>query len=69
MYLYRPMLRPASFCTLPRGVEWDYVEAPAISPDIARRRGLPLSVWTHGIISTNRELTREERENFDIALA
>jgi hypothetical protein len=29
-YRYRPLLRPASCGTLPAGVHWQYVEAPAI---------------------------------------
>ena len=62
--LYRPMLRPASFATLPRGLGWDYVEAP--TQEIANRRGLPLSDSPHGVISTDRPLTADEMEHFDL---
>jgi hypothetical protein len=66
IHLYRPLLRPASFCTLPKGLVWDYVEAPANRPDIAAKRGLPISKHAHGIISTDRALTAEEQTNFDL---
>ena len=69
IYHYRPLLRPASFCTLPKGLVWDYVEVPANRADIAAKRGLPVSKHPHGIISTDRSLTAEERERFDLALA
>ena len=65
-YLYRPTLRPASFCTLPKGLNWDYIEAPAIDPLIAQRRGIPLSTQRFGIIATDRQLTKEEREDFSL---
>jgi hypothetical protein len=29
-HLYQPLLRPASFATLPSGVKWHYVEAPTM---------------------------------------
>jgi hypothetical protein len=61
--LYRPMLRPAGFATLPRGVKWDYVEAPSY---ITARPDLPRSSHPHGIISTERPLTKDEREHFDL---
>ena len=62
--IYRPTLRPASFCTLPRGLRWDYVEAPA---SIAQMRpDLPKSAEPFGVIKTERPLTAEEMFNFDI---
>jgi hypothetical protein len=67
-YLYRPTLRPPSFCTLP-GIEWDYVEAPASDPSIAMRRGLPLSRYQFGIIATTRRLTPDERSHYGLELA
>jgi len=65
-YLYRPTLRPASFCTVPEG--WDYVEAPASEPDIAMRRGIPLSKSRYGIIAYNRRLTKEERLHYSLEI-
>jgi hypothetical protein len=58
------MIRPASFSTLPSGVKWEYVEAP---PDIAHKRpDLPRSTHRYGVIATERKLTPEERERFDL---
>ena len=65
-YLYRPLLRPASFCTVPAG--WDYVEAPANEPLIAQRRGIPLSTQPFGIIAYKRPLTAEERESYSLEI-
>jgi hypothetical protein len=62
--IYRPFHRPASSCTLPRGLSWEYVEAPA---DIAARRpDLPKSEHRFGIIKTERPLTVEEQEHFSL---
>lgn len=61
---YKPLLRPASFATLPAGMQWEYVEMP---PDIAHNRpDLPRSAHRHGVISTARPLTADEREHFDL---
>lgn len=68
-YLYRPMYRPAHFAAMPKGVKWDYVEAPACDPMIAVRRGLPLSKHQYGIIATDRRLTEEERRDFELEIA
>ncbi len=67
-YLYRPTVRPVSFCTLP-DIEWDYVEAPAGDPMIAVRSGLPLSQHRFGIIATSRRPTADERERFGLEIA
>lgn len=63
MNLYRPLLRPASFATLPRGVRWEYVEAP---PYVNRRPDLRQSDFPHGVIKTDRALTPDEIEQFDL---
>ncbi len=61
---YEVLLRPASFASLPLGVNWDYVEVPIelagkfIDKPIAKNR--------HGIISTSRKLTVEELSAFDL---
>ena len=67
-YLYRPTLRPASSFTLPKGIEWDYLEAPANEPLIAQRRGIPLSRQPFGIIAVNRRLSKEERGQFGLEI-
>lgn len=64
---YRPMLRPASFATLPDDLTWEYVEAPW---DLAHLRpDLPRSDNRHGVIATDRPLTSEERERFSLSVA
>lgn len=66
-YLYRPLLRPASFCTLPSGLEWNYIEIPRGDYDLATRRPeLPMSRHPHGIIATTRQLTARELYDFDL---
>lgn len=63
MPLYRPLLRPASFATLPRDLKWKYAEAP---PYVNRRPDIPQSDFPHGVIETERELTPDEIEHFDL---
>ena len=63
-WLYRPLLRPASFCTLPEGLSWNYLEIP--SEYAADRPDLPISRHRFGIIATTRELTAKERYTFDL---
>ena len=67
-HLYRPMLRPASSFTLPKGLKWEYDEAPATTPIIATRLGIPLSLHPHGVICTEREVTKEEMEHFSLQI-
>jgi hypothetical protein len=57
-------LRPASFCTLPEGLSWNYVEIP--SEYAADRPDLPISRHRLGIIATTRQLTAKERYTFDL---
>lgn len=63
-YRYRPYLRPVGFATLPGGLQWDYLEAPADQPMIAQRRGIPLSTNRYGIIITDRPFTTDELDRF-----
>jgi hypothetical protein len=63
-YLYRPTLRPASFCTVPRGLKWDYIETPRDGS--VNRPDLPRSNHPFGIIATERQLTRAEMSTFDL---
>ena len=63
-YLYRPMLRPAGFATMPAGLKWDYVEVPR---EIAHLRpNLPVSRQRYGVIGCERELTKTECRHFDL---
>src|SRR6478752_995153 len=62
MTRYIPLLRPASFSTLPQGLEWTYVEAPSY---VTKRPDLPRSSHAHGVIEC-RELTVDEQERFDL---
>ena len=59
---YIPMLRPAGFATLPRGLEWSYVEVPHY---VTLRPDLPTSKHPHGMIEC-RELTADETDRFDL---
>lgn len=62
-YFYRPLLRPASFATLPRGLAWSFVEAPW---SLADRLALPRCDTPHGLIATDRPLTVAECACFDL---
>jgi hypothetical protein len=63
MTRYTPLLRPAGFESLPRGLTWEYAEAPW---DIAHRRpDLPRSSHRHGVIEC-RPLTADECKIFDL---
>lgn len=64
-FKYIPLLRPASFCTLPRGVKWEFVEVPSY----VNRFDLPASSHTHGVIATDRKLTADECDRFDLRTA
>jgi len=59
-HLYQPMLRPASFATLPTGLTWEYKEAPTYLP----KAPAPPSRHKHGVIKTDRQLTTNECERF-----
>lgn len=63
MNTYKTLLRPASTFTLPRGVRWEFVEAPF---EGVNRPDLPRSQHRYGVISTDRPLTQEEQSHFDI---
>ena len=70
MARYRTTLRPAAFGGLPHGVGYRYVEAPydlllpgSMPPD------MPRSKHRYGVVETDRELTPEELEHFDIVPA
>lgn len=63
-FIYQPLLRPASRYTLPTDIGWDYVELPRDSN--FNRPDLPRSSKLHGIIKTDRQLTSDECEHFDL---
>lgn len=62
---YRPKYRPAGFATLPRDVSWEYVERPTMH-GLCNRNDLPRSSFTFGIIKTDRKLTQDEMETFEL---
>ena len=64
-HLYRPILRPASFATLPSGVKWCYVEAPTMY-GLYAGSDLPRSRHLFGVIATDRALTAQEAAHFDL---
>jgi hypothetical protein len=43
-WLYRPLLRPSSFCTLPEGLSWNYVEIPSVPPTGPTFRSLGIAL-------------------------
>ena len=53
-------------CTLPAGVHWQYVEAPAIG-GLINWFALPQSRYPFGVICTDRELTVEECKRYGLA--
>jgi hypothetical protein len=63
-YFYAPLLRPASYATLPRGLQWDYVEAPKDTR--IDRPDLPVSKRTHGVIRTAKPLTLDVCRRFSL---
>ncbi len=64
-YLYRPLLRPPSHCTLPDAIAWDYVEAPARDIGV-NRTDLPRSQHAYGVIALSRRLTHDEASHFGL---
>lgn len=62
---YIPRLRPAGRATLPAGVQWGFLKAPAIE-GLANRPDLPRSRHPYGEIYTDRALTLEECDRFDL---
>lgn len=67
-FRYIPLFRPASFCTLPEGVKWSYVEAPQMH-GLYMGGDLPQSRHRFGIIATDRALTEQELDHFDLRAA
>ena len=65
MNTYTMRYRPAGFGTLPRDIRWDYVAMPTIF-GLCGRRDLPSSNRTFGVIQTDRPLTPDELETFEI---
>lgn len=63
--LYRTTIRPAHGGGVPAGLRWEYIEAPAMH-GLVNRPDLPVSQHRYGVIRTERPLTVEEREHFDI---
>jgi len=63
-FLYRPTLRPASFCTLPRNLKWEYAEAPHQGAHL--RQDIPRSIHTFGVIKTEARISAEDCETFDL---
>lgn len=62
-YRYRMLYRPPSFCTLPRGLLWEYAEVPAGHPNPF---DLPVTRHPFGVISVARKLDADELASFEI---
>jgi hypothetical protein len=65
MNTYKMLYRPASFCTLPKGVQWEYVEGPTLA-GLCNRPDLPRSTHRFGVIKTDRPLTSVEMSIYEI---
>jgi hypothetical protein len=68
MNRYRMLYRPAGYATLPRGVKWEFVEAPAL-PGLLHWRMyavLPPSRHLYGVIETDRPLTQQELNDYQL---
>ena len=65
MNTYTMKYRPPGFATLPRDIRWDYVAMPTTF-GLCGRRDLPSSNRPFGVIQTDRPLTRDEMETFEI---
>lgn len=58
---YKPLYRPASFATVPKG--WVYIEAPSY---VTGRPDLPQSKHKHGVIGYDHPLSMTEVERFEL---
>ena len=56
-------IRPAPFGGLPSGVAWHYIEAPQ---DGRTYQDIPRSRYRYGVIQTDRDLTTDEIDRFDL---
>lgn len=66
MTLYRTRYRPPSTSTLPDGVVWTLVEVGFDERHL--RPDLPVTRHTYPAFTTNRPLTAEEMDRFDIVV-
>ena len=66
--IYAMRYRPVSSCTLPRGVVTEWVRTPQVDKDLFARAfpHLERSAYTHGEFTTNRELSDDELEDYQI---
>jgi hypothetical protein len=62
---YRTTLRPIFGGGVPPGVKWELVEAPA-DGSLTKRPDLPRSKHRYGVFTTDRPLTQDEMQHFDI---
>ena len=69
MARYFLRLRPLASAHLPAGIGWTLVERPASFADHGLRSDLPVSRWFYGTFETDRPLTSEEMDRFDVTAA
>ena len=67
MARYFLRLRPLASAHLPAGVGWTLVERPASFADHGLRSDLPVSRRFYGSFETDRLLTADEMDHFDVA--
>lgn len=68
-HLYYNRLRPVGLGTIPRGLDWAWVEQPGLSAFRPQRSELPVSRRPYGVWDAGRELTRQELYDYEISVA
>lgn len=68
-YTYRANLRPVGFDSLPKGMIWEYVEAPHAISHMAAFRNMPRSVARFGTIRLQSKLTADECARYGLEIA
>ena len=64
MSKYRTRLRPIGPGTIPRGLNWHWIETPGNGS--VDRTDIPRSTWRYGVFGCDRELTPQELADFEI---
>lgn len=66
---YYNRLRPVGLGTIPKGLEWRWVEQAGIEMHRPRNSDLPISRRPYGVYETDRPLTRQELYDYEISEA
>lgn len=63
---YYNRLRPVGLGTIPK-VGWEWIEQPNLEAFRPRNSSLPISRRLYGVFTTDRPLTAEEMDTFEIS--